>query len=403
MKSILSLYKKGVGPSSSHSMGPRKAAELFKEKLDVSVDGITVELYGSLAATGKGHLTDKAISDALSGYGVTFIWKPQHDLPLYSNGMIFNAYINGKRVKSWTVYSIGGGEIRDGNETIDNRVDRIYNTDCITPILSECQISKQSLIEYIGAKEDGAFLSHMESTWTSMKSAVQRGLDAKDDYLPGPLKLKRRAQSIFRSANKHIGTIRDMNLVSAYALAVAEENADGGQIVTAPTCGSCGVLPGILYFLYHDCHMADQDAVKAMAVGGLFGVSVVSRASISGAEVGCQGEVGTACAMASAATAHLLGGTNEQIEYAAEMGLEHFLGLTCDPVKGFVQIPCIERNAFASMRALECASFAVSTDGRHIVSFDDVVSVMNETGRDLQRKYRETSLGGLAGILANKF
>jgi L-serine dehydratase len=334
---------------------------------------------------------------------VKFTWKPQHELPLYSNGMVFNAYIDGKRVRSWTVYSIGGGEIVEGNKTRDPRVDTVYDTDRITQILSECFRSKRSLIEYVCAKEDGKFLSHMRSVWMGMKSAVKKGLEAKDNFLPGPLKLKRRARSIFRSANKHIGTIRDMNLVSAYALAVAEENAGGGRIVTAPTCGSCGVVPGILYFLYHDCHMADRDICKALAVGGLFGVSVSSRASISGAEVGCQGEVGTACAMASAATAYLLGGNNEQIEYAAEMGLEHFLGLTCDPVKGYVQIPCIERNAFASMRALECASYAVSTDGNHIVSFDDVVSVMNETGKDLQRKYRETSLGGLAGILANKF
>lgn len=383
-------------------MGPRKAAEIFKDKLDSSVDQITVTLYGSLAATGKGHLTDKAISDVFAGHRVKFIWKPQNELPLYANGMIFKAYIHGRRVRSWTVYSIGGGEIFDGSDKPDRRRTAVYGTDRITRILAECARSKRSYLDYICSKEDDTFPSAMKSVWAAMKSAVMRGLEAKAKCLPGPLQLKRRARSIFLSARKHIGTIRDMNLVSAYALAVAEENADGGQIVTAPTCGSCGVLPGILYFLYQDCHMADTDIWKALAVGGLFGASVASRASISGAEVGCQGEIGTACAMASAATAYLLGGSNEQIEYAAEMGLEHFLGLTCDPVKGFVQIPCIERNAFASMRALECASYAVSTDGRHIVSFDDVVSVMNETGRDLQRKYRETSLGGLAGILANK-
>ncbi len=403
MKSILSIYKKGVGPSSSHSMGPRKAAEIFREQLDRRVDKITVSLYGSLAATGKGHLTDKAISDVFAGQRIQFIWKPQHHLPLYSNGMIFRAYIRGKPVRSWTVYSIGGGELYDPGRKTGNRDDTVYDTDRITEILAACAGSKRPFLDYIRDKEGGQFPGVMRSVWASMKSAVTRGVEAKGDALPGPLGLKRRARSLLHSASRHIGTIRDMNLVSAYALAVAEENADGGQIVTAPTCGSCGVVPGILYFLYHDCHMADRDMWKALAVGGLFGISVASRASISGAEVGCQGEIGTACAMASAATAYLLGGTNEQIEYAAEMGLEHFLGLTCDPVKGFVQIPCIERNAFASMRALECASYAVSTDGRHIVSFDDVVRVMNETGRDLQRKYRETSLGGLARILANKF
>jgi L-serine dehydratase len=403
MKSIRSIYKKGVGPSSSHSMGPRKAAECFKEMLTTGVDAITVELYGSLAATGKGHLTDRAISEALYGLNVDFLWKPDEYLSQHPNAMIFKAYAGNKLVKSWTVYSIGGGEISDGSKTEKNSEDAVYDTDCMTTILSQCSNSRMSMIQYIFTNEDDSFIKSMESIWKLMKSAVRRGLKAKSVCLPGPLKLKRRANTMFKSANRNIGTVRDMNLISAYSLAVAEENADGRKIVAAPTCGSCGVLPGILYFLYDNCHMTDQNICKSLAVAGLFGVSVVSRASISGAEVGCQGEIGTACAMASAAAAYLLGGSNEQIEYAAEMGMEHFLGLTCDPVKGYVQIPCIERNAFAAMRALECASYAISTDGRHIVSFDDVVSVMNKTGRDIQHQYRETSLGGLAAVFADRF
>ncbi|MCI0498195.1 MAG: L-serine ammonia-lyase, iron-sulfur-dependent, subunit alpha [Planctomycetales bacterium] len=402
MKSITSIYKEGIGPSSSHSMGPRKAAELFRRTLTAAADKITVELYGSLAATGKGHLTDKAVSEALPGHAVTFVWKPLEYLPQHSNAMIFTAYEGGKPVQSWTVYSVGGGDITDGSPPANRGADSVYETDRIAPILSECSRRNQPLLAYILSGEGDGFLDRMQTIWTAMKSAVGRGLEPKAACLPGPLKLNRRANAMFHSAGRNIGTVRDMTLISAYALAVAEENADGGQIVTAPTCGSCGVLPGILYFLYDNCHRTDADICKALAVAGLFGVSIATCASISGAEVGCQGEIGTACAMASAAAAYLLGASNEQIEYAAEMGLEHFLGLTCDPVKGYVQIPCIERNAFAAMRALESASYAVSTDGRHVVSFDDVVRVMNETGRDLQRQYRETSLGGLAAIFADK-
>ncbi len=369
--------------------------------LSGSVSMIRVELYGSLAATGKGHLTDKAISESLLDYPVEFVWKPDEHLPQHANAMIFKAYSGSDLLKSWTVYSIGGGEISEAGRH-DAAADQVYGLDSIGAIMTECSGRDLPLIDYITSKEDTGFWEKIDAIWAVMKSAVQKGLEQKAVSLPGPLELKRRAGTMFHSANKHIGTVRDMNLVSAYALAVAEENAAGGRIVTAPTCGACGVLPGILYFLYDNCHTTNQDVAKALAVAGLFGVSVATRASISGAEVGCQGEIGVACAMASAAAAFLLGGNNQQIEYAAEMGMEHFLGLTCDPVKGYVQIPCIERNAFAAMRALECAGYAVATDGHHIVSFDDVIDVMNATGKDLQERYRETALGGLAAIMENK-
>jgi L-serine dehydratase len=383
-------------------MGPKKAAELFKARQTSAVDRIEVELYGSLASTGKGHLTDKAISDVFSGYPVNFIWKPKEFLPRHPNAMCFKAYRGGRMADSWTVYSIGGGEIEAEGSSEQPGSDSVYDTACLSQILSECMDPSRSFFDYILEKEPSS-LETMEVLGAVMKKAVRRGLTSETLYLPGPLQLKRRAKDMFNGAQKHIGSIRDLNLVSAYALAVAEENADGGQIVTAPTCGSCGVLPGILYFLYENCHMAEREIFKAMAIAGLFGVSVATRGSISGAEVGCQGEIGTACAMASAAAAYLLGGNNSHIEYAAEMGLEHFLGLTCDPIKGYVQIPCIERNAFAAMRALECASYALSTDGSHIVSFDSVVSVMKETGGNLLLQYRETSLGGLAAVYHDKY
>jgi len=379
-------------------MGPRRAAKLFFRKLKGEKCKSTVELYGSLAATGKGHLTDKTIIQELTPLETKIVWKKSQILPLHPNGMLFKAFdTNGQLICSWQVYSVGGGELIDDNGPVEKPSNDTYQLNSISEILAWCVKHNKAFWQYSSTGKD--IWGYLSEVWSVMNDAILRGLSSSEKYLPGPLKLRRKAPSMLDYAHKRVSILRDFNLLSAYALAVSEENASGGKIVTAPTCGSCGVLPSILYYFYKHNNIQTNEIFQALATAGLFGLSVAERASISGAEVGCQGEIGTACAMAAAAAAQILGGNCKQIEYAAEMALEHSLGLTCDPIKGFVQIPCIERNAFAAMRSFECAAYAISTSGNHIVSFDDVVDVMDRTGRDLQAKYRETAMGGLAEIM----
>jgi L-serine dehydratase len=275
----------------------------------------------------------------------------------------------------------------------------MYQFNSISEILAWCIENNKSFWQYCSSNETEDIWQHLPQVWLVMCDAVGRGLSSKQEYLPGSLRLKRKAPAMFSCAHERTGIGRDFNLLSAYALAVAEENAAGHKIVTAPTCGSSGVLPSVLYYFHKHNDVGTDQILRALVTAGLFGSSVAERASISGAQVGCQGEIGTASAMSAGAAAQLLGADCKRIEYAAEMALEHSLGLTCDPVNGLVQIPCIERNAFAAMRAIECATYAISTSGEHIVSFDDVVDAMNKTGRDLQAKYRETAAGGLAEIM----
>ncbi|NLE29413.1 MAG: L-serine ammonia-lyase [Phycisphaerae bacterium] len=404
MKSIRYLYKIGKGPSSSHSMGPQRAAELFRRRLSQTPRTIEVELYGSLAATGKGHLTDRAILETLSPLPVKILWLPEKTLPLHPNGMIFRGLNpSGEILDTWEVYSIGGGDLLDkeGPVAISTSYPE-YEFNTAAEILRECEQKGISIPEMIRSRESADFYDFLEWIWKVMSDAVDAGLRSEEPFLPGGLRLARKAPMMYRAANENIDFVRNLNLVSSYALAVAEENASGGTIVTAPTCGSAGVLPGVLYYFHRHHRMPIKSILDGLIVAGVFGSIVASNASISGAMVGCQGEIGTACAMASAAAACLLGGTPMQIEYAAEMGLEHCLGLTCDPVAGLVQIPCIERNAFMAVRAVECAMYSLATRGEHLVSFDEVVEVMNQTGRDLQTKYRETATGGLAQIIARR-
>jgi len=400
MKSIQHIYKIGTGPSSSHSMGPRKAAELFSEKLTDKKCKITVELYGSLAAVGKTHLTDRAIIEGLRPLKAEILWKKEQSLPLHPNGMIFKAFDNnGRTICIWRVYSVGGGELIDDNGPIQQLSYCTYRLNTISEIITWCIENNKSFWQYCSSNETEDVWEHLSQVWLVMCDSIGRGISSKQEYLPGSLRLKRKARTMLNYAHKRIGILRDFNLLSAYSLAVAEENADGHKIVTAPTCGSAGVLPSVLYYFHKHNNIGTEQILRALATAGLFGASVAERASISGAQVGCQGEIGTASAMSASAAAQLLGADCKQIEYAAEMALEHSLGLTCDPINGLVQIPCIERNAFAAMRAIECATYALSTSGEHIVSFDDVVDVMNKTGRDLQEKYRETGRGGLAEIM----
>lgn len=395
MKSIKELFRIGTGPSSSHTMGPRLASEIFlKRHPDAS--RFVVTLYGSLAATGKGHLTDVAINETLQPHApVEIRWEPHVFLPFHPNGMNFKAYDRGgKEIDSWTVYSVGGGALAEDGATALDTPD-LYEMNHMSDILAWCERTGRSYWEYVLQCEGPELWDFLSEVWKTMKEAVERGLD-EEGVLPGPLNLRRKASNYYIKANGFRDNLRSRGLVFAYALAVSEVNASGGRIVTAPTCGSCGVVPAVLYHLQKSRDFSDMRVLRALATAGLVGNIVKHNASISGAEAGCQAEVGVACSMAAAAASQLFGGSPAQIEYAAEMGLEHHLGMTCDPVCGMVQIPCIERNAYAAARALDSNTYAAFTDGTHRVSFDRVVEVMKQTGHDLPSLYKETSEGGLA-------
>ena len=399
MKSIKEIYRIGTGPSSSHTMAPRKAAEIFLQRHPEAAS-FQVTLYGSLAATGKGHMTNVAIVEVLQPHApVEIIWEPKVFLPFHPNGMKFVA-LNGAGdiLDEWTVYSIGGGSLAeesDGAQSV-NTPD-VYELSHLSDILKWCERSGRNYWEYVKECEESDIWDYLAEVWKAMRESIRRGLDA-EGVLPGPLHLRRKASAYYIKASGYKASLQSRGLVFSYALAVSEENASGGVIVTAPTCGSCGVVPAVLYHLQKSREFSDIRILRALATAGLIGNIVKQNASISGAEAGCQAEVGTACSMASAAANQLFGGSPTQIEYAAEMGLEHHLGMTCDPVCGLVQIPCIERNAYAAARALDANLYSSFTDGMHRVSFDKVVEVMKETGNDLPSLYKETSEGGLAKV-----
>ncbi len=398
MESLRQLYKIGNGPSSSHTMGPRKAAQHFAELYGSGAVRFEVTLYGALAATGKGHLTDQAILGILSPIAPTeILWKPETVLDFHTNGMTFRSFgASGQELASWTVYSIGGGDIvEEGQDRTPTQ--SIYPLTKIKDIQKFCEESGTSYWEYVDKIEGAGIWDYLAEVWTVMKEAVERGIEA-EGVLPGGLGVRRKAVSYYVHAAGYNSSLKSRGLVYAYALAVSEENASGGRIVTAPTCGSCGIVPAVLYHLHNSKGFSEKRILRALATAGLFGNVVKYNASVSGAEVGCQGEVGVACAMAAAAASQLFGGTPAQIEYSAEMGLEHHLGLTCDPVCGLVQIPCIERNAYAAARALDANLYAAFSDGRHRVDFDRIVEVMKQTGHDIPSLYKETALGGLAAI-----
>ena len=357
------------------------------------------ELYGSLAATGKGHLTDKAIRTVFQAHSipVDILWFPDEFKPFHPNAVTF--VMTDPEEVSETYYSVGGGKIIKEGESGEADA-AIYDDDKVGTmerLLSYCDKSGYQIWEVAIEAEGEGIMEYMGEVWSVMLDAIRRGLDA-EGVLPGGLHLQRKACQAYAKARDLSGLMGSTAHAFSYALAVSEENAGGGKIVTAPTCGSCGVLPGVLYHLALEYSIPEARIQRALLTAGIIGNLVKANGSISGAEVGCQGEVGVACAMAGAAAAQLLGGSIYQIEYAAEMGLEHHLGLTCDPLMGLVQIPCIERNAMATMRAIDHASYVLLGDGHHKISFDDVVEVMMETGHALPSLYRETSMGGLARI-----
>lgn len=397
MKSIKELYRIGTGPSSSHTMGPRKAAEMFVTRHPDAAK-FKVTLYGSLAATGKRPYdgcryyryprTDSTGRNYMATQSLSPFSSERNDFCRLSTLMI-------RLIENWTVYSIGGGALAENSDTPSIESRDVYGMNSMTEILEWCERSGKGYWEYVKECEDSDIWDYLNEVWKTMIDSIRRGLE-EEGVLPGPLNLRRKASTYYIRATGYKQSLQSRGLVFAYALAVSEENASGGKIVTAPTCGSCGVMPAVLYHLYKSRDFSDIRILRALATAGLVGNIVKFNASISGAEVGCQGEVGVACAMASAAANQLFGGSPAQIEYAAEMGLEHHLGMTCDPVCGLVQIPCIERNAYAAARALDANLYSSFTDGMHRVSFDKVVQVMKQTGHDLPSLYKETSEGGLA-------
>lgn len=396
MKSIKGVYKIGNGPSSSHTVGPYHAAQVFKKRYP-HADSFRVTLYGSLAFTGEGHGTGKAIMEGLPGAEVIYNHDvKEEDLP-HPNTMLFEAVKDGNVIGSNRIFSIGGGSIRIENEVSDEEIE-IYPHKNFTEILQQCRKRSVGLAQFIYRYEDPSLQTYLEEIWEAMQDSVRRGLKG-EGILPGGLGVSRKAKLLFEKRCYNESADVTMNrVIAAYAYAVSEENADEKVVVTAPTCGSCGVLPAVLYYMQYDRGFPKEEILDALAVAALIGNVIRTNASISGAECGCQAEIGSACSMTAGALASLYGLNIDQIEYAAEIAMEHNLGLTCDPINGLVQIPCIERNAVAAMRAISSVNLSRFLFSTRKISFDDVVETMYRTGKDMNEKYRETSHGGLAKI-----
>lgn len=402
MKSICQIYKVGHGPSSSHTIGPMRAAQVFGERYPQAAR-YRVDLYGSLAATGRGHGTNEVLARELGEDKSEIVENPEIFLPEHPNGLKFQAFdADGKTIGEWTVFSVGGGDIREkgASEIFLEKGslysnEELYDLPNMTEVLHWCRKNGRTFWEYVDLHEKPGYMDYLAYVWEHMKQSVENGLN-NEGMLPGGLHLQRKASQYHIKAQGYDRPLRNRGFILSYALAVAEENAGGGCIVTAPTCGSAGVLAAVLYHCHKNYNINENRILRGLATAGLVANIVKRNASISGAEVGCQGEIGVACSMAAVAANQIFGGTIYQIEYAAEMGLEHHLGLTCDPMCGLVQIPCIERCALAAVRAFDTNVFATLSDGHHRVSFDDVVEVMNKTGHDIPTLYKETSRGGLA-------
>lgn len=394
MQSIREIYKIGRGPSSSHTMGPERAAKLFRDE-HPGMERVKVTLYGSLAKTGKGHHTDVAINAALDGIDTEIVFDTETtDIP-HVNTLDFDGFIGGQAIAHMRAKSIGGGEI-----SVEGRPDvtppEVYPENTFAEIADYCKDNNMRLLDYVYKYEGQGIKDHLFSVWDVMKKSISDGLSTRG-VLEGGLNVERKAQFLY--SQRHMDeteATRENRIVCAYAFAVGEQNASAGIVATAPTCGASGVLPAALRYMQEKRGFSDARIVDALAVGGLVGAIVKRNASISGAECGCQAEMGTACSMAAAALCELFGMGTDQIEYAAEIAMEHQLGLTCDPIGGLVQIPCIERGAVSAMRAINALSLANFLAGTRRISFDAVVRTMYRTGKDIRSQYRETSEGGLA-------
>ena len=391
MDSIRQIYKIGYGPSSSHTMGPGYAAEKFLNK-NKTAERFEVELFGSLALTGKGHMTDEIIERILGKHKTKVVFNYSKTFDYHANAMEFRAYTNNNLIDKWLVFSVGGGDLKEENEERFSNNVEIYPHRHMNDILEYCERNNLKLYEYVEKYEGHDIRTYMKEVLETMEKCIKKGIFS-EGVLPGRLKVVKKAPTFYQ---KYLATLGKTELVYAYSLAVSEENASCNVIVTAPTCGASAVVPAILFSQKVLNNKNDDELINALLIGGLIGNIVKHNASISGAEVGCQGEVGVACSMASAMLVYLLGGDNETSEYAAEIALEHHLGLTCDPIDGLVQIPCIERNAISALAAYNIAEYAMLAGSKHTVTFDSVINVMRETGKDLKVEYRETSTGGLA-------
>ncbi len=400
MKSIKDIYKIGKGPSSSHTMGPERAAQLFLSQ-NPGATGFKVVLYGSLSKTGIGHGTDRVLREVLAAHPTEIEFSREELAGTHPNTLDFYAYEGGKETAFLRVESIGGGDIRvPGQAHLDPP--EVYPENSFAEIADFCKwryIDKLS--DYVELNEGEDIWVFLMEVWQVMKLSIQEGLAA-TGVLPGGLNVQRKAKFLYEQDNKGITNLIEFQKISAYAYAVAEQNADNGTIVTAPTCGACGVLPAVLKYAQDTHEFTDAEILRALATAGIIGSLTKRNASISGAECGCQAEIGTACSMAAAALAELYGQNLDQVEYAAEVAMEHHLGLTCDPICGLVQIPCIERNAVAAMRAMNACNLSYFLTGSRNISYDMVCRAMHETGINLNHRFRETSEGGLAKIYARQ-
>lgn len=397
MESLKELYKIGVGPSSSHTMGPERAAKIISLR-HPDADKFVVTLYGSLAKTGIGHRTDYIIRQTLSEEKTVIKFDESTESLEHPNTMKFEIFRNNEKITDYTVLSVGGGAIRFSGEDIHTPV-RPYRLSTFTDISEYCKARDMRLWQYVEEVEGFEIWDFLQTIWDCMKNAVKDGISAEGEIFGG-LKVQRKSKQLYSYRHMdELSETKENRLVCAYAFAVSEQNAScNGKIVTAPTCGASGVLPAVLKYTQDKKRLSDSDILRALATGGLIGNIIKTNASISGAEAGCQAEIGSACSMAAAALAELYEMDMDQIEYAAEVAMEHHLGLTCDPVKGLVQIPCIERNAVAAMRAINAVNLANFLAGSRKISFDLIVKTMYETGIDLSHRYRETSEGGLAKL-----
>lgn len=394
MQSLREIYKIGRGPSSSHTMGPEKAMKIMLERFP-EADGFKVTLYGSLALTGNGHGTDAVLLKCCAPKKCTVEWDETSPCPVHPNTMDICAYKDGRQIAVKRVYSVGGGSIRFEGEAFAAEKE-IYPHDSYAEISAYCKRHNLRLWQYVEKYEGADIFDYLGTVWERMKRTIHKGLTT-SGTLRGILKTERRAQKLYNQ--KHIdesAQTRENRIVCSYAFATSEQNAAGGTIVTAPTCGACGVVPSVLLYMQEERGFSDRQILNALAAGGIIGNLIKKNASISGAECGCQAEIGSACSMAAAALAELFEMGLGQIEYAAEVAMEHHLGLTCDPIAGLVQIPCIERNAVAAMRAINALSLANFLSDSRKISFDIIVKTMYNTGRDLLSSYKETSAGGLA-------
>ncbi|MBQ4333199.1 MAG: L-serine ammonia-lyase, iron-sulfur-dependent, subunit alpha [Clostridia bacterium] len=396
MQSLTELYRMGRGPSSSHTMGPEKACLLFRKK-NHTADRFRVVLFGSLAKTGVGHGTDRIVRETMEPMSCEVEFNYE-DVPLpHPNTMELYAYRDGQEVDRLRVMSVGGGEICFEGTPLAVPPD-VYDIASFAHIASYCREHGLRLWEYARQVEGEALWAHLYTIWDAMKASIRIGLNT-TGTLPGGLEVQRKAKQLMdRQHIDESAETRENRMVCAFAFAVSEQNAAGERIVTAPTCGSAGVMPAVLYYQQQKRGFSDEEIVRALATGGIVGNLIKTNASISGSECGCQAEVGSACAMAAAALGELFQLDLDKIEYAAEIAIEHHLGLTCDPICGLVQIPCIERNAVAAMRAINAVSLASFLSDSRKISLDDCIAVMKQTGLDISHRYKETAEGGLATL-----